>query len=94
MPGFLTENDVIRDDLLYYALEIEWFDLHLQRMLDHLKEIGELENTIVIVTLDNGMPFPRAKANCCDYGMHVPLAHSLSQRNYRRQNMSDSGRFY
>ncbi len=36
--------------------------------------IGELENTIVIVTADNGMPFPRAKANGYDYGIHVPLA--------------------
>jgi len=74
VPGFLPDNNVIRGDLLDYAVEIEWFDLHLQRMLEHLEEIGELENTIVIVTSDNGMPFPRAKANCYDYGMHVPLA--------------------
>lgn len=74
VPGFLPDNDIIRGDLLDYAVEIEWFDLHLQRMLEYLEEIGELENTIVIVTSDNGMPFPRAKANCYDYGMHVPLA--------------------
>jgi len=55
-------------------VEIEWFDLHLQRMLSYLEEIGELENTIVIVTADNGMPFPRAKANGYEYGVHVPLA--------------------
>jgi len=74
VPGFLPDNDVVRGDLLDYAVEIEWFDLHLQRMLEYLEEIGELEQTIVIVTSDNGMPFPRAKANCYDYGMHVPLA--------------------
>ena len=27
-----------------------------------------------MVTADNGMPFPRAKANGYDYGIHVPLA--------------------
>jgi uncharacterized sulfatase len=43
-------------------------------MLEYLEEIGELENTIVIVTSDNGMAFPRAKANGYDYGIHVPLA--------------------
>jgi uncharacterized sulfatase len=59
---------------LDYAVEIEWFDLHLQRMLTYLEEIGELENTIVIVTADNGMPFPRAKANGYEYGIHVPFA--------------------
>ncbi|WP_309024938.1 sulfatase [Pelagicoccus sp. SDUM812002] len=74
VPGFLPDNDVIRGDLLDYALEIEWFDLHLMRMLRYLEEKGELENTIVIVTADNGMPFPRAKANCFDYGVRVPLA--------------------
>jgi len=74
VPDFLPDNEVIRGDLLDYSVEIEWFDLHLQQMLDYLDKIGELENTIVIVTADNGMPFPRAKANCYEYGSHVPLA--------------------
>jgi uncharacterized sulfatase len=74
VPGFLPDDDLIRGDILDYAVEIEWFDLHLQRMLEYLEEIGELENTIVIVTSDNGMPFPRAKANCFEYGVHVPFA--------------------
>ncbi len=74
VPGFLPDNAEIRGDLLDYAVEIEWFDLHLQRMLEYLDGIGELENTIVIVTADNGMPFPRAKANCFEFGTHVPLA--------------------
>jgi uncharacterized sulfatase len=64
----------VRGDLLDYAVEIEWFDLHLQRMLDYLESIGELDHTIVIVTSDNGMPFPRAKANVYEYGIHLPLA--------------------
>jgi uncharacterized sulfatase len=76
VPGFLPDNEVIRGDLLDYAVEIEWFDLHLSRMVNYLDSIGELENTIIIVTADNGMPFPRAKANCYEYGSHVPLAIS------------------
>ena len=43
-------------------------------MLSYLEEIGELENTIVIVTADNGMAFPRAKANGYEYSVHVPFA--------------------
>jgi len=74
VPGFLPDNDLVRGDLLDYAIEIEWFDLHLERILEYLEEIGELENTIVIVTSDNGKPFPRAKANSYEYGIHVPLA--------------------
>ncbi|MCT4589927.1 MAG: sulfatase [Carboxylicivirga sp.] len=74
VPGFLPDDAIIRGDLLDYAVEIEWFDSHLQKMLNLLKEEGELDNTIVIVTSDNGMAFPRAKANCFEYGIHVPLA--------------------
>jgi N-sulfoglucosamine sulfohydrolase len=74
VPGFFPDHDIVRGDILDYAIEIEWFDLHLQRMLSYLEEIGELENTIVIVTSDNGMPFPRAKANSYEYGVHVPFA--------------------
>jgi N-sulfoglucosamine sulfohydrolase len=74
VPGFFPDHDIVRGDMLDYAVEIEWFDLHLQSMLDYLEEIGELENTIIIVTSDNGMPFPRAKANSYEYGVHVPLA--------------------
>jgi uncharacterized sulfatase len=43
-------------------------------MLDTLKEIGELDNTLIVVTADNGMPFPRCKATCYEFGIHMPLA--------------------
>ncbi len=74
VPEFFPDNEIVRGDMLDYAVEIEWFDLHLQRMLEYLEKTGELENTIVMVTSDNGMPFPRAKANCYEYGIHVPFA--------------------
>jgi uncharacterized sulfatase len=74
VPGFLPDTPEIRSDLLDYALEIEWYDQHLGKMLDLLEENGELDNTLIIVTADNGMAFPSAKANVVEYGVHVPLA--------------------
>jgi len=74
VPPFLPDTPEVRSDLLDYLLEIEWFDAQLARALSLLEETGELENTLIIVTSDNGMPFPRAKANCYEYGIHVPLA--------------------
>ena len=74
VPDFLPDTREIRGDLLDYAVEIEWFDQQLLKMLNYLEATGELENTIVIVTSDNGMAFPRAKANSYEYGAHVPLA--------------------
>lgn len=76
VPEFLPDTPEIRSDLLDYAVEIEWFDSHLGRMLAQLEAAGELDNTLVIVTSDNGMSFPRAKANVYEYGTHMPLAIS------------------
>ena len=74
VPDFLPDTKEVRSDLLDYAVEIEWFDRHLGEMLQMLEEAGELDNTIVVVTSDNGMAFPRAKANLYEYGFHVPMA--------------------
>ena len=74
VPTFLPDEEIIRSDILDYCLEIEHFDRQLGKMLQLLQQRGELENTIVLVTGDNGMAFPRAKANCYEYGIHVPLA--------------------
>ncbi len=74
VPDFLPDTQEIRSDLLDYAVEIEWFDKQFVKMLNYLEATGELDNTIIIVTSDNGMAFPRAKANSYEYGAHVPLA--------------------
>lgn len=89
VPAFLPDNDTVRGDLLDYAVEIEWFDHHLGKMIDYLEEIGELENTIIIVTSDNGMAFPRAKANGYDYGIHVPLAIRMPNQNNKGRIVKD-----
>ncbi|MGB2313408.1 MAG: sulfatase-like hydrolase/transferase [Flavobacteriaceae bacterium] len=77
VPDFLPDTDVVRNDILDYILEIEHFDNQLHQMIQFLKEKGELENTMILVTADNGMPFPYAKANVQEFGTHVPLAISL-----------------
>ncbi len=71
---FFPDNDTIRTDLLDYAFEIEYFDQHLQKMIDLLEQRGELDQTLVIVTADNGMPFPRIKGQEYDLSNHLPLA--------------------
>ena len=71
---FWPDNDTVRADLLDYAFEIEYFDLHLQKMLDLLEQKGELDNTLVIATADNGMPFPRIKGQEYELSNHLPLA--------------------
>jgi uncharacterized sulfatase len=74
VPPFLPDNEEIRGDLLDYLTEIEHFDRHLGAALERIEKAGELENTLVVVTADNGMSFPGAKATMYEYGWHVPLA--------------------
>ena len=73
VPGYLPDDPIVRSDLLDYAREIEYYDECLGRMLEQIKAAGELDNTLVIVTSDNGMPFPRAKANLYEQSLRVPL---------------------
>ncbi|MCX8036201.1 MAG: sulfatase [Candidatus Sumerlaeia bacterium] len=74
VPPFLPDVEEVRNDILDYCFEIDWFDRHVGEMLQVLEETGELDNTIVVVTSDNGMPFPNAKANLREYGLRMPLA--------------------
>ena len=74
VPAFWPDIDSVRHDMLDYALEIEYFDKHLQQMIEILENRGELENTLIIVTSDNGMPFPRAKGNAYEFSHHMPFA--------------------
>lgn len=77
LPEFLPDTEVVRNDVLDYILEIEHFDHHLLQMIQFLEEKGELDNTFIVVTADNGMPFPYAKANVQEFGTHVPLVISM-----------------
>ena len=74
VPGFLPDTPEVRDDILDYYLEVQRFDSQLAGLLDVLDRRGEIDNTMVVVTSDNGMPFPRAKATLYDGGTHMPLA--------------------
>ena len=71
---YWPQSDVVKNDVLDYAFELEYFDNQLNDMLKILKERGELENTIVVVTSDNGMPFPRVKGLSYEHSNHLPLA--------------------
>lgn len=72
--SFWPDNDTVRNDMLDYAFEIEYFDSHLGKILKMLENKGLLENTLILVTADNGMPFPRVKGNAYELSNHLPLA--------------------
>ncbi|MCB0558860.1 MAG: sulfatase [Lewinellaceae bacterium] len=82
-PPFLIDLPVVQQDLLDYYYGLGRFDQECGEILSFLEKMGALDNTIVVMTSDNGMPFPRCKANLYDYGARVPLAISWKGKGMR-----------
>ena len=78
VPSYWPDDEVVRSDILDYAYETEWFDMHLGKIIDILKATGELENTLIVVTSDNGCPFPRVKGQMYEQDFNLPLAICMS----------------
>src|SRR5262249_22243466 len=74
VPAYLPDTPIVRGDLADYGVEVEYADGHIGRTLQALEAAGELENTLVLVTSDHGMPFPFVKGQIHEDGFHLPLA--------------------
>ncbi len=72
--GHYPDSEEIRSDVADYSFDVERFDSDVAAALEMLEASGEAENTIVVITGDHGMPFPRCKSNLYDSGARVPLA--------------------
>lgn len=74
VPPYLPDTPEVRSDILDYYFAVQRYDREVGQILALLESAGRLDNTIVIMTGDNGWPFPRSKANLYDSGTHQPLA--------------------
>lgn len=91
VPDVWPDCDETRIDMLDYAYEIEWFDSHLGKMLSLLESMGELDNTLVVVTSDNGCPFPRIKGQMYEQDFHLPMVAMWNQKLNVQQPRKESG---
>ncbi len=66
--------ETVRSDVADYYFEVQRWDRMVADAMDQLEQNGLLENTIIVMTGDHGMPFPRCKSNLYDSGMRVPFA--------------------
>ncbi|GAB4160013.1 MAG: sulfatase [Planctomycetaceae bacterium] len=75
LPPFLPDVPVVREDFCDYLGEVQAFDTAVGVLLKKLEAIGELDNTIIVISGDHGAPgFPYGKCNLYDFGVHVALA--------------------
>lgn len=74
MPKFLPDVHEVREDFCDYLGEVLALDAVLERFLKKLEETGRLDDTVVVMSGDHGIPgFPRAKCNLYDIGTGVSL---------------------
>lgn len=78
--SFFPDDPEVRSDVADYYFEVQRFDSDVSKAIARLEAIGELENTIIVITGDHGMPFPRCKSNLYDSGTRVPLAIRWGQK--------------
>lgn len=73
IPEFLPDVDSVKMDIASYYFEVQRWDKEVGDAIDLLKQYGEFDNTIIVMTGDHGWPFPRGKGNLYDFGTRVPL---------------------
>ncbi len=89
VPACLPDNQTVRSDVADYLWEVQRFDHQVGEIITKLEAIGELDNTILVVSGDNGMPFPRCKATLYDQGTRVPLAVRWGAKVPGRRTVAD-----
>ena len=73
LPPYLPDHPVIRTDWAQYLDCVRYTDYQLGKILDRLREAGELDRTIIFFMTDHGISHVRNKQFLYDGGIHVPL---------------------
>lgn len=94
IPRNLPDDPSVRGDMLGYYGEVAQFDHECGEMLEILRQRGELDNTLIVMTSDNGWQLPRGLANCYDLGVRIPLAMRFPDRIRKGQVRRDYASIY
>lgn len=89
VPPYWPDTTEVRLDMLDYAYEIEWFDKQLGKMLDILRKRNEIDNTLIVVTSDNGCPFPRVKGQMYEQDFHMPMVARFKNQDVSMRRVDD-----
>jgi uncharacterized sulfatase len=73
LPQFIPDVPEARTDYADTLGEVLALDLEVGWILDELQKAGELDNTMLVLTGDNGINMPRGKAHCYDLSVRAPL---------------------
>jgi arylsulfatase len=86
------EKSLYARQMEVFAAQMEWVDLQIGRVLSELERIGELDNTLIFVTADNGASGEGGLAGTFNEtyvlnGLQTPLEANLkNQEDWGREN--------
>lgn len=73
IPPYWLDTPVLRQELVKYYAEVSNFDQLVGQMRDELEQRGLWDNTIFMVSSEQGTQLPFAKWTCYDNGQHSGL---------------------
>ncbi|MFW6189273.1 MAG: sulfatase [Planctomycetota bacterium] len=77
VPPYLKDTDAVRAELAHLQGAVRRMDGAVGRILDALRENGLRDDTLVVYSVDHGIPFPRAKTTLYDPGIGIALLMRL-----------------
>ncbi|KAI5634862.1 sulfatase domain-containing protein [Phthorimaea operculella] len=93
LPFHIQDTEPARRDLAAMYTTVSRLDQGVGLVLKELEAAGHSEDTLVMYTSDNGVPFPAGRTNMYEPGIRVPLIVSMpggkSERNYQLVSLLD-----
>ena len=73
IPSIFPNSETSKKLIASYYTQIELLDKEIGQFIEKLKSDGLYDSTIIILTGDNGAPFPRYHMSVYDDGIHLPM---------------------
>ena len=73
LPSWISDTPESREEFVGYYRAVNRFDQGVGFILDRLAKTGYKDNTLIVVTSDNGPPFVNSKATLFDVGTCLPF---------------------
>lgn len=81
VPYFVQDTPAARQDLAAQYTTISRLDQGVGLLIDLLKEHNVFDDTLVLYSSDNGIPFPSGRTNLYEPGMAEPMFVSVPQQS-------------
>ncbi|KAL6261970.1 hypothetical protein P5V15_007053 [Pogonomyrmex californicus] len=90
VPYYIQNTEAARRDIAAQYTTISRLDKGVGLVLEELKNAGFKDNTLVIYTSDNGIPFPNGRTNLYDSGLAEPMMISSPIQGHRKNSVTYS----